>query len=49
MPTPIIPRIHRGRLHFQVGDVLFNSFRAAACAWAAAESHRLDIVEVRHG
>lgn len=45
MAMAIIPRIYRGRLYFQLSDVLFSSFRTAACAWAAAEAHRLDIVE----
>lgn len=43
MAMAIIPRINRGRLYFQLSDVLFSSFRAAACAWAAAEAHQLDI------
>lgn len=36
MATPIIPRIVRGRLHFQIADVLFPTFAQAVCAWAAA-------------
>ena len=45
MATPIIPRIVRGRLHFQTVDVLFGTFAEAATAWSAAEAHRLDIVD----
>lgn len=48
MATSIIPRLVRGRLYFQIADVLFPSFQQAASAWSAAESHRLDIVEVSH-
>lgn len=36
MATPIIPRVIRGHLLFQVADVLFPTFAQAACAWAAA-------------
>lgn len=45
MPTVIIPRVIRGRLYFQVADVFFPTFAAAACAWSAADAHRLDIVQ----
>lgn len=45
MAVPIIPRLLRGRLFFQVQDVLFPSFREAATAWSAAEAHRLDIID----
>lgn len=41
----IIPRVIRGRLYFQICDVLFPTFRQAASAWFAADAHRLDIVE----
>lgn len=44
----IRPRIIRGRVFYQVSDVLFPTFRQAATAWSAAVAHRLDIVEVRH-
>lgn len=43
-PT-IRPAIIRGQLCFAVGDVAFAEFRLAACAWSAAEAHRLDIAE----
>lgn len=46
MATVIIPRLVRGRLYFQVSDVLFPTFRQAAAAWSAAECHRLDLMEV---
>lgn len=45
MAEPIIPRIVRGRLYFEVGPVLFPTFAAAASAWSAAACHRLDIVD----
>jgi hypothetical protein len=45
MAAPIIPRVIRGRLYFQTADVLFPTFAQAATAWAAAEAHRLDIVD----
>jgi len=45
----IRPRVIRGALYFQIADVLFSSFAAAAAAWAAAEAHRLDIVDVAGG
>lgn len=32
MATVIIPRIERGRLHFQTADVLFPTFTQTACA-----------------
>ena len=48
MAKAIIPRVVRGRLYFQVSDVLFPTFAQAATAWSAALAHRLDIVEVRH-
>jgi hypothetical protein len=32
----ISPRLIRGQLLFQVGDVLFPTFAQAACAWVAA-------------
>lgn len=43
MAGNIVPRLARGRLFFQFGPILFPSFAAAACAWSAAECHRLDI------
>lgn len=46
MGMPIIPWIYRGRLYFLVADVLFPSLRAAAHAWAAANAHRLDLVDI---
>lgn len=42
---PVRPTVIRGELYFAVGDVAFADFRHAACAWSAAESHRLDIAE----
>lgn len=42
MATPIIPRIARGCLFFQLGDVLFPSFAAAASAWSAVKCDRAD-------
>jgi hypothetical protein len=45
MATPIVPRITRGCLWFEVGRVLFPTFAAAASAWSAAEAHRPDIIE----
>nr|WP_298717231.1 hypothetical protein [uncultured Steroidobacter sp.] len=41
----ITPRVIRGKLYFQVADVLFLTFAAAASAWLAAEAHRVDTVE----
>lgn len=49
MATPIIPRIIRGRLYYQTADVLFATFAQVVPAWAAAEAHRLDIVDVGGG
>lgn len=46
MAIPIIPRVIRGRLWFQVSDVLFPTFAQAVGAWSAAVAHRLDLVEV---
>lgn len=48
MAVRIIPQIIRGRLFYQVSDILFPTFSQAAGAWSAAVAHRLDIVEVRH-
>lgn len=45
MGLKIIPQIIRGRLFYQVSDVLFPSFRAAVAAWSAAEAHRLDLFQ----
>lgn len=45
MAAPIIPRIIRGRLFYQISDVLVPTFKQAATAWSAAEAHRLDIAE----
>lgn len=45
MAKTIIPRMIRGRLHFQIADVLFLTFAQAATARAAAESHRLGIAD----
>lgn len=37
MATPIItPRVFRGKLFFQVANVLFPTFAQAVCAWTAA-------------
>jgi hypothetical protein len=49
MAVPIIPRIVRGRLWFEVSTVLFPTLRAALCAWSAAEAHRLDLVDCQGG
>jgi hypothetical protein len=46
MANRIIPRFIRGRLFFQVADVLFPTFARAASAWSAAVANRLDIVNV---
>jgi hypothetical protein len=46
MAKAIIPRIVRGRVYFQIADVLFPTFAQAAGAWSAAVAHRLDVVEV---
>lgn len=43
--SSIRPTIIRGQLCFAVADVAFTSFRQAACAWSAAESHRLDVAD----
>lgn len=45
MAVPIFPRIHRGRVLFQVADVLFPSFAQAVAAWSAVEADRLDATE----
>lgn len=46
MATPIItPRVIRGNLFFQVANVLFPTFAGAACAWSAAEAHRLGVAD----
>lgn len=45
MAKPIIARMIRGRLHFEIADVLFPSFKEAATAGSAAESHRLGIAD----
>ena len=45
MAEPIIPRLVRGRLFFEICDVLFPTFAQAAGAWSAAEAHRLDIID----
>lgn len=47
MAVPIVPRIYRGRLYFQIADVLFPTLALAVAAWFAAEAHRLDIVDER--
>jgi len=44
MATFIIPRIVRGRLHFETADVL-STFAQAAVAWTAPEAHWLDAAE----
>lgn len=49
MALKIIPRFIRGRLFYQVSDVLFPTFAAAATAWSAALAHRLDIAEIAGG
>lgn len=46
MAMLIIARVIRGRLYFQVSDVLFPTFTQAAGAWSAALAHRLDMVDV---
>ena len=46
MARRIIPRFVRGRLYFQIADVLFPTFAEAASAWSAAMANRLDTVEV---
>lgn len=46
MAKSIIPRLVRGRLYFQVSDVLFPTFAQAASAWSAALAHRFDIVDI---
>lgn len=43
MAVRIITRVVRGRLWFEVSDVLFSTFAQAATAWSAAEAHRLAI------
>lgn len=45
LSVPIRPAIVRGQPVFTVGAGSFTSFRLAACAWSAAEAHRLDIAE----
>jgi hypothetical protein len=45
MAVRIMSRTVRGRLYFQVADVLFPTFAQAACAWSAAEANRLDAAE----
>jgi hypothetical protein len=45
MANRIVPVIVRGRLFFRVKDVLFPSLRAAMCAYTAAESQRLSVVD----
>lgn len=45
MARPIIPRLVRGDISFQVANVLFPTFAEAVFAWAAAPTHRLDTVE----
>lgn len=45
MAVRIISRPVRGRLSFEVSPVLFPTFAAAASAWSAADTHRLDIVD----
>jgi hypothetical protein len=45
MARSIIPRVIRGALLFQVADVLFTTFAAAASAWLAAEAHRLEAID----
>jgi hypothetical protein len=46
MAIAIIPQIIRGRLFYQIADVLFPTFAQAAGAWSAAVAHRLDVVDV---
>lgn len=41
----IRPALIRGRLYHVVGDVAFDTFRLAVCAWSAAEAHRLDVID----
>lgn len=45
MAIPIIPRLVRGRLYFQIADVLFPTLAEAMGAWSAHASHGLDIAE----
>ena len=45
MAAPIIPRIVRGRLYFQIADVLLPTFAQAATAWSVAEAHRLGLAD----
>ena len=45
MATRIVPRLVRGRLFFEICDVLFPTFAQAVCAWCAATAHRLDILD----
>lgn len=45
MAFSIVPRLARGRLFFQIGDVLLPSLAQAATAWAAVDAHRLDLFD----
>lgn len=46
MATLIIsPRVIPGNIFYQVADVLFPTFAGAACAWSAAEAHRLGVAD----
>lgn len=38
MAKPIIPRLVRGDLFFQVSEVLFPTFAAAVSAWLAVQA-----------
>lgn len=49
MAVPIIPRLIRGRLNFEIGPVIFPAFAQAVTTWSAAQPHRLDIVDVGGG
>jgi hypothetical protein len=45
MAVPIvIPRIIRGQLFFEIGNVAFPSLKSALCALSAAQCHRLDLI-----
>lgn len=49
MAVPIIPRLVRGRLYFEIGSVLSPAFAQYATTWSAAQAHGLDIVDVGAG
>ncbi len=45
MAVPIISRLVRGCLFWFVGDIGFESLKAAIRAWIAAEAYRFDLVD----